>query len=353
MAACQRLLIAAAAVALFALPYLRRAVVGTSCNAHASVVVANAAANSQCAAAGFAIRSGVHSVRGGIWKPRLDASGQLDLQLTTRGATDTSRATLRRARAATATDCSALATDAALARHTLVKAVQTADAQTGLSLYETIDAARDAASTSQAMRSLSRFVPALFGRVGRLKGRPVLLLEDVTAPFRCASWLESKLVDNSTELHMQVAHSPETCTERLRLYNRSAEPLRAAALPRERTAARALARYARLELERLAAAMRAESDLCFHDASVVVVYEGCPRAGEPMRAAVHLLDLDKLLSCSEVRKALATCDCGPEKRARKYRYLSHFARACTYCEVGTAMWLQNLARQFEGLELEL
>ena len=49
----------------------------------------------------------------------------------------------------------------------------------------------------------------------------------------------------------------------------------------------------------------------------------------------------------------ATCDCGPEKRARKYRYLSHFARACTYCEAGTAMWLQNLARQFEGLELEL
>jgi len=209
-------------------------------------------------------------VRGGIWKPSLDASGQLDLQLTTRGATDTSRATLRRARAATATDCSALATDAALARHTLVKAVQTADAQTGLSLYETIDAARDAASTSQAMRSLSRFVPALFGRVGRLKGRPVLLLEDVTAPFRCASWLESKLLDNSSELHMQVAHSPDTCTEILRLYNDTAEPLRAAALPRERTAARALARYARLELERLAAAMRAESDLCFHDASVVV-----------------------------------------------------------------------------------
>ena len=99
--------------------------------------------------------------------------------------------------------------------------------------------------------------------------------------------------------------------------------------------------------------MRAESDLCFHDASVVVVYEGCPQAGSPLRAAVHLLDLDKLLSCSEVRKALATCDCGPEKRARKYRYLSHFARACTYCEAGTAMWIQNLARQFEGLELEL
>ena len=78
-----------------------------------------------------------------------------------------------------------------------------------------------------------------------------------------------------------------------------------------------------------------------------------PQAGSPLRAAVHLLDLDKLLSCSEVRKALATCDCGPEKRARKYRYLSHFARACTYCEAGTAMWLQNLARQFEGLELEL
>ena len=54
-----------------------------------------------------------------------------------------------------------------------------------------------------------------------------------------------------------------------------------------------------------------------------------------------------------MRKALAKCDCGPEKRARKYRYLSHFARACTYCEAGTAMWLQNLARQFEGLELEL
>ena len=42
MAACQRVLIAAAAAVLFALPYLRRAVVGTSCNAHASVVVANA-----------------------------------------------------------------------------------------------------------------------------------------------------------------------------------------------------------------------------------------------------------------------------------------------------------------------
>ena len=72
-----------------------------------------------------------------------------------------------------------------------------------------------------------------------------------------------------------------------------------------------------------------------------------------LRRAVVGTYLDKLLSCSEVRKALATCDCGPEKRARKYRYLSHFARACTYCEAGTAMWLQNLARQFEGLELEL
>ena len=63
----------------------------------------------------------------------------------------------------------------------------------------------------------------------------------------------------------------------------------------------------------------------------------CAAAGFAIRSGVHS----------------ATCDCGPEKRARKYRYLSHFARACTYCEAGTAMWLQNLARQFEGLELEL
>ena len=89
---------------------------------------------------------------------------------------------------------------------------------------------------------------------------------------------------------------------------------------------------------------------CNAHASAVVANAA---ANSQCAAAVHLLDLDKLLSCSEVRKALATCDCGPEKRARKYRYLSHFARACTYCEAGTAMWLQNLARQFEGLELEL
>ena len=44
MALCHRVFIAVAAVTLFALPYLRRAVVGTSCNAHASVVVANAEA---------------------------------------------------------------------------------------------------------------------------------------------------------------------------------------------------------------------------------------------------------------------------------------------------------------------
>ena len=77
--------------------------------------------------------------------------------------------------------------------------------------------------------------------------------------------------------------------------------------------------------------MRAESDLCFHDASVVVCTRDAHKLS-PLRAAVHLLDLDKLLCCSEVRKALVMRDCG---RARKYRYLSHFARACTYCEAGT------------------
>ena len=301
MALCHRVFIAVAAVTLFALPYLRRAVVGTSCNAHASVVVVNAAANSQCAAAGFAIRSGVHSVRGGIWKPSLDASGQLDLQFTARGATDTSlrrsagRAPRRRPTAALRDGRGARAAHARQGRADGGRAdgpLALRDDRRGA--RRRLDVAGDAIALALCARALwSRRTAE--GSAGAPAGG-----RDGALPLRVVARVQAgrQLLGRATH----AVARPETCTERLRLYNDTAEPLRAAALPRERTAARALARYARLELERLAAAMRAESDLCFHDASVVVVYEGCPQAGSPLRAAVHLLDLDKLLSCSEVRK---------------------------------------------------
>lgn len=296
----------------------------------------------------FSIRSGVHSARGGIWKPtEYEIATEFASKNVSDGIkwrADGIRLALSAARAAPGADCAAGVDNSGLARRSLVKTVMTENSQASTSLYLELDAAPAASSLGK----LYRFVPRLHGQLGKKGKLPVLLMEDISAPYRCANWIESKLVDNSSRLHMQTAHDEHSCAETVRLHNDTAQSLSRKVLPADPRAARQLARFAQERISALAAELGRQRDLCFHDASVIVVHEGCPSSADGgLRAGVHLIDLDKLTRCSDVRRALSESD--PQRQKRRLRFLKHFERACTYCEQFTTPWLESLARQFESI----
>ena len=262
-------------------PILRRAVVGTSCNAHASVV----AGRHKLAVRRrrLAIRSGGTACAGHhgsrVWTPPGSSTCN-----STRGATDLksdappgapAAATVRLL--ATTRRSRGLRSSRPCRRRTRRRASRSTRRSTRRA---TPPRRRRRCDRSRALcpRSWSRRTA---------EGRPVLLLEDVTAPFAAhrgssPSWWTIRATHAGGSQSRDVHRA---------LYNDTAEPLRAAALlasapPREPS---------RGTLGSSSNGWRRRCAPSPTSAFTTRASSWCtrmPQAGSPLRAAVHLLDLE-------------------------------------------------------------